>query len=142
MTDDKRAIISFYEDILSSDDLDRIGERVDESYTAPSGARGPAAFAANVRELRAGFPDLKYRVEDAVAEGDRIVVRFTWSATHRGTFRTHAPTGARVTSKGTAIHRMKDHKIVETWLELDRLGFLEQLGAVPRGLAGGPPASP
>lgn len=138
----KRAVRELYEGVLSEGRFDALGALVGDEYVGPGGTRGPGAFAAAVGELRAAFPDLRYTVEDVVAEGDRVAARWTWRGTHEGPFKTYAPTHARVTSKGTVIHRMKDGKVVETWLETDRLGFLEQLGAVPPGLAGGPPKRP
>lgn len=136
----KRAIRRLYEDVISGGHLDALAELVAEGYAGPHGARGPRAFASTIEELRAAFPDLRYTIEDVVAEGDRVAARWTWSGTHEGTFRAFAPTHARVKSKGTVIHRMTDGKVAETWVETDRLGFLEQMGAVPAGLAGGPPA--
>ncbi len=136
----KRAIRRLYEAVLGSSRFEGIGELVADEYEGPHGARGPRAFVITIEELRAAFPDLRYTIEDIVAEGDRVVARWTWSGTHEGNFRAFGATHARVTNKGTVIHRMREGKVAQTWVETDRLGFLEQVGAVPSGLAGGPPA--
>jgi predicted ester cyclase len=106
------------------------------------GARGPSGFAGNVDELRAGFPDIRFTVHDLVAEDDRVAVRWTWEATHAGTFRGWAPTGRRVTNSGNAIYQLAGGKIVRVWLETDRLGFFQQIGVIPESLVpGARPAS-
>ena len=69
-------------------------------------------------------------VEDQVAEGDRVVVRLTFTGTHTGTWMGIPPTGKPVTVKGMALYRLTDGKIVEQWTIGDTLGLLQQLGAV------------
>lgn len=77
------------------------------------------------------FSDQKYTIIDQVAEGDRVTTRTTWEATHSGEFEGLPPTGKRVLISGIAISRVKDGQIFERWLEMDRLGMLQQLGLVP-----------
>jgi predicted ester cyclase len=79
------------------------------------------------RDLVAGLPDLRYEVEDLVAEGDRVVMRLTISGTHKGDYWGFAPTGKRVTMTAIHVLRLTDGKIVETWSESDALGMREQL---------------
>ena len=77
------------------------------------------------------FPDMQIRVEDAVAEGDRVVRRVSWTGTHQGSFLGIAPTGRRVRGEGTVIMRIAGDKIAEEWEMSNLLGLLQQLGAVP-----------
>ena len=88
--------------------------------------------------LRAAFPDIHYTVDDVVAEGDQVAVRWHWTGTHRGAFRGFPPTDKAVTNTGAGIFRLSGGKIVTAVLETDRLGFLEQIGAVPEGVGRGP----
>jgi steroid delta-isomerase-like uncharacterized protein len=76
---------------------------------------------------RAAFPDWTEQVEDFVAEGDRIVSRFTSRGTHRGDFRGISPTGRSVTIGEVAIFRIADGRIVEQWVFPDVGSLLEQL---------------
>ena len=87
-----------------------------------------AQFDAMVAQA---FPDRRYTVEDLVAEGDKVVVRFTTSGTHLGEFQGIPATGKIGTVTGIAICRVKDDKIVEQWVEFDQLGMLQELGVIP-----------
>jgi predicted ester cyclase len=70
-------------------------------------------------------------VEDQIAEGDKVVTRYTVSGTHQGEFFGVAPTGKRITMSGIMVDRLEDGKMVEEWPEYDLLGVMRQLGAVP-----------
>jgi steroid delta-isomerase-like uncharacterized protein len=80
----------------------------------------------------AAWADAESTVEDQIAEGEKVVTRWTFAATHKGEFLGIAPTGKRVKIKGINIHRIEGGKIVELWREVDAFGLLRQLGAVPR----------
>lgn len=129
-----------YTDFLNTGATDRLGEVVSPQFVGVGPARGPAAFAGVIATLRGAFPDLVYTVEDVVAEGDRVAVRWTWRGTHQHAFRSFAPTGKQVTNTGLAIFQVTDGKLSHAWLETDRLGFLQAVGAVPNDPAFGPPA--
>jgi steroid delta-isomerase-like uncharacterized protein len=84
------------------------------------------------------FPDLRAVIEDEIAEGDKVVVRSTWSGTHQGEFQGIPATGKRVTFQVIDIVRFQNGKIIEHWGQTDALGLLQQLGAIPApGSAGG-----
>jgi predicted ester cyclase len=131
----KQIVRTLYEDCINPGRLERISALVADDYVGPQGDHGPAGFAANVAGLRTGFPDIHFTIDDLVAEGDRVSVRWTWHATHTGPFRGVAPTGKPVTNTGIAIYQLVSRKIVANWLETDRLGALQQIGVFP---AGGP----
>ena len=84
-----------------------------------------------VTALRFAFPDIQMTLEDVISDGDRVVVRFTVHATHKGHILGIAPTGRRVTWAGINIYRVANGKIQETWQLADTLGLMRQLGAVP-----------
>ncbi len=91
-----------------------------------------------VTVITTAFPDWHPTIEDMIAEGDKVVVRFTGSGTHKGEFMGIPPTGKQLTMKAIAIHRIAGGKIVENWLQADMLGMMQQLGVVPPpGQAGG-----
>ena len=82
--------------------------------------------------LHSGFPDFQGTIEDLfAAEGDKVVLRFTFLGTHQGEFMGVGPTGKQVTMPGIDIFRIADGKIVELWGQEDMLGMMQQLGAIP-----------
>jgi steroid delta-isomerase-like uncharacterized protein len=88
------------------------------------------------RATLAAFPDLHYHIEDLVAEGDRVALRFTLHCTHQGEFMGLAPTGKEITLSGISIFRLADGKIVEHWAVQDGLALMIQLGVFkPPGAA-------
>jgi steroid delta-isomerase-like uncharacterized protein len=92
--------------------------------------RGPEELKHYVSIYRSAFPDIQDTVEDIVAEGDKVVVRWKSSGTHQGEFMGVAPTGRHVTFTGMRLFRIADNKIVESWVNIDERGLQEQLGAV------------
>lgn len=91
-----------------------------------------------VAMLRGAFPDLRVEIEDMIAEGDRVAIRDTIRGTHQGAFAGIPPTDKRVAVRRVAIFRVVSGKIAENWSQVDTLGLLRQLGAVPpSGQAGG-----
>jgi steroid delta-isomerase-like uncharacterized protein len=92
------------------------------------GIEGARQFAATFREA---FPDLQNTIEDMVAEGDKVVMRFRGNGTHEGETEAFGPpTGKRMEITGITIKRLADGKIVEAWTNFDALGMMQQLGAV------------
>jgi len=78
-------------------------------------------------------PDARYEVDDLIAEGDKVVVRWRLLGTHKGDFRGVAPTGRAITLKGIAIYRVENSKLMERWVVSDLYGVLEQLkGSSPK----------
>jgi steroid delta-isomerase-like uncharacterized protein len=78
------------------------------------------------------FPDLSFTVEDVLADGDKVVTRWTGRGTHQGEIEEFGPpTGKQIEIKGITIHRFEEGKIVEEWERYDILGLLQQLGLVP-----------
>ena len=78
------------------------------------------------------FPDFHVTVEDVIAEGEKVVSRYTFRGTHQGeTEEFGPPTGRQFELEGISMHRFEDGKIVEDWEQYDNLGFLQQLGLAP-----------
>jgi len=76
---------------------------------------------------RAAFPDWTEQIEEFIAEGDRIVIRFTSRGTHRGEFRGISATGRSVRISEVAIYRIADGRIAEQWVFPDVGSLLAQL---------------
>ena len=90
-----------------------------------------AAYRQFLAQVLAAFPDGRWTVEDQIAEGDKVVTRWSFTGIHRGDVMGIAPTGKQVTSSGVMIDRVVGGKITEEWEEYDALGMMQQLGAVP-----------
>jgi steroid delta-isomerase-like uncharacterized protein len=97
--------------------------------------RGIAAYAALTDRLRAAFPDMQFTVQDVVASDDRVAVRWTMEATHRGPLVGIPATGKRVEQRANVIYRFEDGKIAEGWALVDQVGMLRQLGFDPLAAA-------
>jgi steroid delta-isomerase-like uncharacterized protein len=132
-TTNKTLLQRFFQEIYNQGDLHVADELVATHYInhnpAPGEMSGREGFKAFVAYLRRAFADLQFTIEDQVAEGDKLVTRFTISGLHQGEFAGIPTTGkfARVTAIG--IHRIVDGQIVESWLNWDALGMMHQLGA-------------
>jgi steroid delta-isomerase-like uncharacterized protein len=79
----------------------------------------------------AAFPDMELKVEDQVAEGDKVVSRWSARGTQKGELMGIPATGKQATVTGITIDRLESGKIVESWNNWDTLGLLQQLGVVP-----------
>lgn len=74
------------------------------------------------------FPDSVHTIEDIIAEGDKVAVRFVLQGTHKGEFSGISPTGYPVKSEGIHIYRFVEGKIKEMWIVEDKLSLVQQLG--------------
>jgi predicted ester cyclase len=100
-------------------------ELIDELY-APELAEAAKRW---ITPFRASFPDVQMEIVELIAEGDKVVGRFTCSATHLGDWLGHAPTGRRFERVDeVSIFRFCDGRIVHVWSLEDTLGRLRQLG--------------
>jgi predicted ester cyclase len=79
------------------------------------------------RQFCLAFPDAHHTVDDLIAEGDRVVLRTTARATHRGDFEGIAPTNRSVEFTALVVYRIQDGKIVESWGEIDFLRLIREL---------------
>src|SRR5262249_29826630 len=93
--------------------------------------RGVEGFKRLAGAVIRAFPDLQITVEDALADGARVVRRVTWTGAHPGPYLGIAPTGRSVRAEATVIMRIVGGKIAEEWEITNLLGLLQQLGAVP-----------
>src|SRR5258708_31801767 len=127
-SDQNKAIIrKLYEEILNTGKWELLDSIIAEDFVGVLGQKGPSAFAETVQGLRQGFPDIQWTIEDLVAEGDKVVVRWSWQGTHRGAFRAFPATQNPVNDHAIAIYQFRGSQIIRAWIETDRLGFLQQL---------------
>jgi predicted ester cyclase len=104
-----------------------------DPYIQAGEVRGAQTVKDNIVWFRNAFPDLSCTVEVQLAEGDKVVSRWTARGTHQGEFFGVAPTGNQVEFTGIQIDRFDEEsgKIVEERAEFDLLGAMRQMGALP-----------
>jgi steroid delta-isomerase-like uncharacterized protein len=101
-------------------------------HTNPPGMQhGIEGHKAVVRLFRSVFPDLEWRIDDLIAEGDKVVARTTMRGTQQGAFFGLPPTGKAVEMTGVHVMRIADRRIAEHWGSNDDLGLMRQLGVLP-----------
>ena len=123
-----------WDEVWRQGNLDRMEELFAPDFVRHDPGRELRGIEQNrqfIVGLRTAFPDGRFTVEDQIAEGDKVAVRYRFEGTHLGDFQGMSPTRKRVSYSGMLIYRMADDKIVEQWTELDLMGFLRQLGALP-----------
>jgi steroid delta-isomerase-like uncharacterized protein len=112
---------------------------LDDIYTADVVWHDPGQDIQGIEEAKqfvtmykTAFPDLSATVEDEIAEGDKVVSRWTVRGTHQGEIEEFGPpTGRKMELKGITIHRIEGGKIVEEWNSYDNLSAMQQLGLAP-----------
>ena len=125
------------EEITSQGRLELIDELfapdfVDHAYVPALGlSPGREGIKQFITMLRTGFPDIDIKVQDALADGDKVVVRNLAKGTHRGEFMGIAPTGKEAIWTEIHIVRLENGRIAEHWANVDQLGIMRQLGVLP-----------
>jgi len=93
---------------------------------------GPEGSKQLVMVYRNAFPDVQFTIDEQIAEGDKVVTRWTARGTHKGELAGIPPTGKSATVTGMGVDRIVNGKIVESWGVFDQFGMLQQLGVIPK----------
>jgi steroid delta-isomerase-like uncharacterized protein len=125
----------FFEEAYNTGNIGLLEQLLAPTYVdhkAPPGTpSGPEGIAHVITMFRQAFPDLRFTIEDQVAEGDKVATRYTFRGTQQGELMGIPPTGKQVSIGGISIYRITDGKMQQAWIEYDMLGLLQQLGVVP-----------
>lgn len=97
----------------------------------PGQGNGRGDLDARVRLILSAMDPIRFTIEDMVAEGERVVVRWSQTATQTGAFMGIPPTGRTATFAGIDIHSVREGRLAEHWHVIDMLSLLQQLGAIP-----------
>jgi steroid delta-isomerase-like uncharacterized protein len=131
----KRLVERFYEEVWARGNLDFAEQVFADEYVRhdlrpTEAAPGPTGQAQIAQAFRTAFPDLQWRVDLLLAEGDLVAARWTATGTQTGAWGGVAPTGRSAEFSGVNIFRFgASQKVVEIWNHRDDLGLQEQLGA-------------
>jgi steroid delta-isomerase-like uncharacterized protein len=134
ITAENKAIIqNAVEQIWNQGNLDATDEyfTADYVYHAVPEIHGAEGIKQHVATLRASFPDFHLSLDDMIAEGDKVVSRWTGGGTHTGEFMGIPSSGKQIKITGIIISRIANRKIVEEWESSDQLGLLQLLGMIP-----------
>jgi steroid delta-isomerase-like uncharacterized protein len=135
-TEENKALVRrLYEEIFNEKKLTAIDDYfapnvIDDSLPpgAPDGIEG---VRQTMTMFLMAFPDLRLTIEEMIAEGDKVVTRWTFRATHQGASLGMPATGKHVTMPGMSLVRLEGGKSVENWVIYDQLSLLQQLGLAP-----------
>jgi steroid delta-isomerase-like uncharacterized protein len=133
-TETNKAIVRRYnEQVIGEGRADLVEEFLAEDIELHGTGLPPGQEAVRqwVTTMAAAFPDRKQTVDDVLAEGDKVIVRATFSGTHQGEMEGIPATGRAVTQPSITIFRLTNGKIAEGWYASDHLSFMQQLGVIP-----------
>ena len=127
----KRICHRFFEELLNKGRLSVIDELVDPNLLShdpfPGQAPGSQGLKDTTKLFMKAFPDMRVIFKDTIAEGDKVMNRFTVKGTHKGNFMGIKPSGRKIAYEEIIILRLKDQKIVEHWALADALTLMQQI---------------
>jgi steroid delta-isomerase-like uncharacterized protein len=134
--EESKATMRRYFGVFEEGDIDLLDELlapeyVNHSPATPDLPTGPEGVKGVVAMFRSGMPDLRVLVEDMIAEGDKVVTRYTLEGTHEGELFGVPPTGQRLSIESISVERVSEGKIREHWRITDSLDMMQQLGVIP-----------
>jgi steroid delta-isomerase-like uncharacterized protein len=127
----------FIEEALNQKKLAVLDEIVAENFVEldPFPGQGPGRQGLKdvLGMFISGFPDMHWVIEEQIAEGDKVMTRFTWTGSQKGQFMGIPATGKQVKVKGVVIDRVVDGRMVDSRILMDTMTMMQQLGVVPSG---------
>jgi steroid delta-isomerase-like uncharacterized protein len=140
MDENKRLIRRFVEQLWNDRKLELADEIFAEdchTHQLQSGSplspvpRGPEAIKKHAIGWLASFPDLRFTIEQMIAEQDRVFTQMVMVGTHKGAWLGIPATGKSVSIRMMTVHRIQGGKVVEDWVLVESLGLFQQLGVLP-----------
>jgi steroid delta-isomerase-like uncharacterized protein len=139
--DIKKPLLDLYERVINQNDVSAMDDIYGPNYVNHAAPFGLAQDFEGLKKLFVefveAFPDQHIVADDLFIFGDKVICRWTLTATHRGAFFGVPATGKKVVMTGIDIERIAEGRIVEHWGGEDMLGLLEQIGAVRPPQLGG-----
>jgi steroid delta-isomerase-like uncharacterized protein len=117
--------LNVLDEIIATDHVNTGPGSLPELPTGPEGAR------QLVTVYRNAFPDLHFTIDEQIAEGDKVVTRWTVDGTNKGELLGMPATGKSSTVTGIVVDRIANGKIAESWGIFDQFGMMQQLGVIP-----------
>jgi steroid delta-isomerase-like uncharacterized protein len=130
-----KAVVRRFADLINSHDVDGAfalarPDFIDHAFPpgTPPGVESSRQF---FKSQFVAFPDMRAKVLDMTAEGDKVAYRIEVEGTHQGPLMGISPTGKHVKWTVMSFARVADGKIAEQWSEMDTMGLMQQLGVIP-----------
>ena len=135
-TEANKALVRRYRAVHNTNKLDALDEIVAKDIISHNSLPGlpPGLEGGKMAHFAflESFPDLQAATDDLIAEGDKVVERYTVRGTNKGSFMGASPTGKKFEVSSMSIYRIANGKIVEHWGENDANGLMMQLGLAPQ----------
>jgi steroid delta-isomerase-like uncharacterized protein len=139
--DNKTIARRYYEEVLTGGNVGALDRLAAEDYIEhdpfPGQGNGRADLKARVGYLLSAFSPLRFTIEDVIAEGDKVVVRWMNAGTHSGNFMGIPATGKKFAVAGIDIHVVRDGRLAEHWHVVDQFAQMQQLGLLPQPAGAG-----
>jgi len=131
--DNKALVRQFIEDVFGRGRLAAVDELVAQDFVPHTypGTTDRDGLKRAMERVSKGLANASFTIDDMIAEGDRVAVRLTASATQVGEFMGMPATGKRYTIEEIHVFGLRDGKIAEHWHQFDQMGLMRQLGASP-----------
>lgn len=130
----KLLVRRLYDEVLNQQTTAPVAELATAEYVEhdplPGQGEGLAGLVDRVQQLTTAFAP-HFEIEDLLAEGDRVMVRWTNTGTHVGEFAGIPPTGRSFQIAGIDVYRIEADRLAEHWHVIDELRLLQQLGIIP-----------
>jgi len=130
----KEVIRKLFEQSLNQKNLELLKDFISEDFVGITGKKGAFGFEEPFIALIKAFPDLQYKIDELIGEGDKVVIKWKLQGTHTGKFQSVEATGKAISNNGMAIFELIDGKIINSQVLTDRLGFLQELDVLPLDL--------
>ncbi|MDN4605017.1 ester cyclase [Paenibacillus sp. F6_3S_P_1C] len=131
----EQIVRTFFEEVRSGRNLDYANRLMAEQVLAHqviseeevTVIRTPSDYADHVREMIEAYGDFSLQIQELLAQGDKVYVRWRQAGTHVGEVDGYAPTHLPVIEMASAVYRVENERIAEYWIQIDRLGIDKQL---------------
>ena len=129
--ENKAIVRGYFDEVLNNRNLSAFEHYFAEAVVFNSAQGFKQQLAVITQAMHDAFPDLHLRIEEQIAEDDKVVTRVTFRGTHQGAFNGIAPTGRQVEWSGIAIDRIANGKIAEMWHVQNTAALIRQISAKP-----------
>ena len=135
LEENKHFMNYFVEEVINKKNLNAANDLVSEDFTEnvpfPGQQPGREGLKFVLNSMFTAFPDLHWTVQEQIAEGEKVVTRFTWTGTHKGEFMGIPATNRSVEVWGIVIDVVRNNLFSESRIIMDTTGLLQQLGVMP-----------
>src|SRR4051812_43516574 len=125
----------YHQDIYLAGKLDVADEILTPDFAIhqppPVPGPGPQGVKEDAKWFRDVFTVDELSDDDIIAEGDKVMIRWTFRGVHKGSYGDIQPTGKELTFSGFDLFRIENGRLAELWTLLDELGMMRQMGAIP-----------